>query len=110
MYVAIANYFRTFTNFRVLNCVMTTNLQLYFGVYSSPYQCFVDPPLNSTSAKLLSSFYGVDLISTYEYGIDLRTSAIAPVSTSQIDCEFTYAYNGGSCFVNKIYLLVVIYV
>lgn len=34
IYVAIANYFRTFTNFRVLNCEIPLFVTLNVGIYS----------------------------------------------------------------------------
>lgn len=61
MYVAIANYFRTFTNFRAINCELDINMYLNPNIITPGSLCSVNPPLNSTDATITGSFYGIDL-------------------------------------------------
>lgn len=71
MYVVVANYYTTFNNFRVFLCELSLYRYIYYSDTTPEYLCSIDPPLNSTNATAVGSFYGIDLsLSNYNYCLD----------------------------------------
>lgn len=110
MYVVVANYFRTFNNFRILMCEVPVNMNLSM-IHTSPgYLCTVDPPLNSTTATFVGSFYGIDIIvHNIHYCIDVLIQDLIPISTTTINYTFSGAHNHYFTTVGIAYTLTIVY-
>lgn len=62
--IVIGNHYRTFMNFRFLMNEFSVNVSVNFNSGTPTYYRQVDPPLNSTTATVWHSFYGIDLIAS----------------------------------------------
>lgn len=82
VYIVVANYYRTFPNFRIINCEVPINAVIP-TTGNVAYSCTINPPLNATNGLFACTFYGIDIVvQNTQYCLGMVIQSCTAVSTS----------------------------